>query len=93
MLVLIRADGSEQVYAVGPAATIGRTRQNDIVIEEADVSRQHARVVLEDASYVIRDLGSNNGTWVNDEKVEGARTLVHGDRVAIGNQNFRFQHQ
>jgi hypothetical protein len=92
-LVLVRPDGGEQVYAIGPVASIGRTRQNDIVIEEADVSRQHAKVALEAGGYVIRDLGSNNGTFVNDEQIDGARALRSGDRIGIGNQVLRFEQQ
>ncbi|MBI3394092.1 MAG: FHA domain-containing protein [Nitrospirae bacterium] len=62
---------------------IGRLSSNEIPIPDTRVSRQHAVVIRSDDGYLIRDLGSMNGTYVNNEKVGEAR-LKPGDRITIG---------
>ena len=52
--------------------------------EDAEISRRHALVRSGDAGLEIEDAGSSNGTFVNEERITGARTLAHGDRVRIG---------
>src|SRR5918999_910537 len=52
--------------------------------EDAEISRQHALVRSGDAGLEIEDAGSSNGTFVNEERITGARKLSHGDRVRIG---------
>lgn len=59
--------------------TVGRSKQCEIVISLLGLSRKHARVVPTDDGVVVEDLGSQNGTWVNNQRIEGARTLKHGD--------------
>jgi hypothetical protein len=67
----------------GPRATIGRGLDNDVVLEDASVSRHHAEVVRESGRTEIRDLGSRNGTWVNARRI--TVSAVHpGDQVAFG---------
>ena len=64
---------------------IGRSRTSAVHIPETTVSRQHARVTVNDGGIVLlADLGSANGTVVNGEKVEGDRRLADGDRVLVG---------
>ena len=62
---------------------IGRLSSNEVAIPDTRVSRQHAVVIRSDDGYLIRDLGSMNGTSVNGEKVGEAR-LKPGDRITIG---------
>jgi diguanylate cyclase (GGDEF)-like protein len=62
---------------------IGREAGNDLVIDDPDVSRHHALVLSEGAGHAVRDLGSTNGTWVNDAEVEKT-PLRSGDQVRLG---------
>ncbi|MGC8917179.1 MAG: FHA domain-containing protein [Thermoanaerobaculum sp.] len=63
--------------------TIGRSPRNDICIAEASVSRQHAEIFLSARGYSIRDLGSNNGVFVNGQKVL-EQLLASGDVIELG---------
>ncbi len=66
--------------------TIGRSEDNDIVFSHPAVSRRHARVVRRDPDgvYLIEDLGSSNGTFINGEKVVQPRQLKRGDTIRVG---------
>ena len=64
--------------------TIGRQDGNTIRLTERNVSRRHARLVKEDGSVLIEDLGSYNGVRVNGEKIEGPTKIKEGDLVEIG---------
>jgi pSer/pThr/pTyr-binding forkhead associated (FHA) protein len=64
--------------------TIGRTTGNDIVIPDSAMSRQHARVDVSAEGVSVVDLGSLNGVYVNDVRIEDARELTDGDEVRIG---------
>lgn len=63
--------------------TVGRSRSNDIVVPEDAASARHCRIDREGDSYVMYDLGSTNGTWVNGIRTERA-ILQHGDRLKVG---------
>lgn len=67
--------------------TIGRDEGNDIVVDDLTVSRRHARVSQTPDGYLIEDLGSRNGTYVNGSRVASA-TIVNGDLVTVGNRQF-----
>ncbi len=87
---LLLVDGRRMV--VGPAgATIGRSRQCDIVIDDPNVSRQHAEVRPRGGSWVINDLGSTNGSSVNGRRVQEAEVLRPGDEIEIGTSAIRFE--
>jgi hypothetical protein len=67
----------------GPRVSIGRGLDNDIVLEDASVSRHHAEISREGTRLEVRDLGSTNGTWVNAARVSAA--AIHpGDQLAFG---------
>ncbi|MDP7421610.1 MAG: SpoIIE family protein phosphatase [bacterium] len=72
------------------ANTIGRGIGNEIVIPSIKVSRQHARIVLKEEGYVIVDLQSTNGTFVNGTKIN-ERPLEEGDEILVGNIRFFFK--
>lgn len=66
-----------------PAMTIGRSEDNDIVIDDRWVSRHHARIRVDGQQYIVEDLGSKNGTLVNGQRIEGPRGLADGDEIQI----------
>ncbi len=63
---------------------IGRHESNDLSFNSRNVSNYHAEILNEDDALVLHDLGSTNGSYVNEERVK-RRKLNHGDRVRIGN--------
>jgi pSer/pThr/pTyr-binding forkhead associated (FHA) protein len=67
-----------------PEISIGRDNTNTIAISDAEVSRRHARMELRGSAYVIQDLGSTNGTFVNGMRVSGIQVLNTGDMVSFG---------
>ncbi|MCC7205966.1 MAG: FHA domain-containing protein [Anaerolineae bacterium] len=73
----------EYVLVEGATASIGRAPENDISIPERHVSRQHAVIVFRDGVFTITDLGSANGTFVNDRKLTGPFPLAHGDIIRL----------
>lgn len=70
--------------------TIGRQTDADIVLIDPKASRLHARVLIEGDGVAIEDLGSSNGTHVNEERITGTVTLKEGDTVRIGETVWRF---
>lgn len=64
--------------------TVGRESSNTIAINDAEVSRKHARLEKRGTSYVIQDLGSTNGTFVNGGRISGIQVLNAGDEVSFG---------
>lgn len=73
-----------------PSAVLGRHPNCDIVLDQKAVSRQHARIVRIDGKHYIEDLRSRNGTFVNDQLVQGRHLLRDGDRVRICEVEFVF---
>ena len=74
----------------GKQITIGRLPENDIAIDNLSVSRKHAVIHSIRSGYVLRDLGSKNGTLLNGEKVEHGE-LKGGDTITIGKYEIAFQ--
>jgi hypothetical protein len=69
---------------------IGRLGESDLVLSDPGVSRRHAEVRHEDGKYVIADLGSTNGTMVNESTI-GERVLEEGDRITVGRTVLEFR--
>lgn len=67
-----------------PEITIGRALDNEIVIPEPQVSKHHMRLLRERDGYTLEDLGSLNGTYVNEVRISGVVTLKLGDLVRVG---------
>ncbi len=75
----------------GRTVTVGRTQGCDIVLErDTLVSRRHATLSPDENQYVLTDLGSSNGTFVNDVEISEPTPLQHGDRVLIGQHELLF---
>ena len=70
----------------GDQLNIGRDSQNDIAINDAEISRRHARLTFQGGKYVLEDLGSTNGTFVNGQRLAGPRVLKAGEVVSFGEQ-------
>jgi len=69
---------------------IGRLAANEITLADSNISRQHAEVVPVEDGYEIIDLGSTNGTLVNDERIH-SRLLAEGDRITLGTTTLVFR--
>jgi hypothetical protein len=77
---------------VGPGgATMGRSRQCDVTVDDANVSRTHAEVRPRGGSWVLNDLGSTNGSRLNGHRVEGSEVLKPGDEIELGTTVLRFE--
>jgi len=84
-LVMRAGPSIGKVFTISKAEMhIGRDISNEIVINDAEVSRKHIRIVIQAGEVIIEDLGSTNGTFVNDTRVSGPYTLVPGDTVQLG---------
>ena len=76
---------SGQTYGVSPhGLRLGRGRENDVVLDDAAVSRRHATLWVSQGRCYVRDEGSTNGTFVNERRITGAHELQPGDRLRIG---------
>ena len=87
--------GEEGRVALGATLTLGREVGNDLVIEDPGVSRMHAEIVQTEGGYTLRDLGSTNGTYVNQQRVADVDYLLkNGDHIQFGTADklFIFRH-
>ena len=83
-LVVIYGQNIGQKYLLKPGEIlIGRSSQSQIHIDHESVSRRHARLILSESGVVLSDLGSTNGSYVNDEPVS-ERALGNGDLIKVG---------
>jgi pSer/pThr/pTyr-binding forkhead associated (FHA) protein len=81
-------DGREYVIT-GSSLVFGREAGSDVVVSGKDVSRRHAEIVQTPKGYLLVD-SSTNGTFVNEERVQGQRVLARADVIRIGEEQFRF---
>ena len=70
--------------------TIGRSPNCEIPVDQESVSRRHCRIQFEDGEFLVRDLDSTNGTYVNDAPVEPQGRLRHGDQLMVGRTILKF---
>ena len=70
----------------GDQLFIGRDASHAVSINDAEVSRKHARLTFQGGKYVIEDLGSTNGTFVNGQRLVSPAVLKAGDVVSLGEQ-------
>jgi pSer/pThr/pTyr-binding forkhead associated (FHA) protein len=91
VLAMFKCDGERRSFSVVREMTvIGRREDCDLRIPVGDVSRKHCRLVMEEESIRIEDLGSSNGTYVNSQRVQEA-VLQPGDRIQVGPVQFIIQ--
>ena len=84
MLLMVEGPApGKRIFMDQPVLLIGRDERCDIVIVDRQVSRQHASITLEEDSYVVRDLDSKNGTFVNGQELGAPYALQDGDEIQI----------
>jgi len=84
MVATLTSDDGTMHPLLEEEETIGRTPANSIALRDNSVSARHARVVRTPEGFLIEDVGSRNGTYINSEKVAEKRLLVDGDLVRLG---------
>lgn len=84
-LVMTKGPQPGQTFNLSQDLTnLGRGPSNEIVINHAQVSRQHARLTRQGGTVVLEDLGSTNGTYVNGVRLTAPQTLSNGDVIGLG---------
>ena len=93
-LFFVGLDGTEKSYRLQTHRpfTVGRDPGNDIILRDPKVSRHHAEIVFERGFFVLHDLASANGTFVNGKRIRIA-PLTHGVKVRMGNSFGRFSEE
>ena len=94
-VLVIRTFGDregEMVCLESDAFTIGRSPQSDLFLDDVTVSRHHARVVADAEGFILEDLNSLNGTYVNRKRIE-RHQLTDGDELQIGKFKLEFLHR
>jgi pSer/pThr/pTyr-binding forkhead associated (FHA) protein len=93
-IFFVGLDGAEKSYRLQTHRpfTLGRDPGNDIILRDPKVSRHHAEIVFERGFFVLHDLASANGTFVNGKRVRVA-PLTHGARLRMGNTYGRFSEE
>jgi len=91
LVVIYGTDLGRRVPLTRSSFTIGRSSKNDLSIDQESVSRKHARISYNGKSFVLVDMRSKNGTYVNDEPVT-ERVLHNGDQVKVGRSILKFMH-
>lgn len=84
-LIVRRGPQPNQIYELSKdSISLGRDITNDIVINDPEVSRHHGRLIRGGGGYTMEDLGSTNGTFINGQRLNGARPLNGGDTMGLG---------
>lgn len=88
MLVQYTSDGEKLSWPLNRVhpITIGRSRECDLIFPARDISRRHAQIYWDGDVYRLEDLGSINGTHVNDSKCEATQILQNGDEIRLGEE-------
>jgi pSer/pThr/pTyr-binding forkhead associated (FHA) protein len=85
LVVVEPADQRGRSYQIGNEVTLGRAAGCQITVDDNFVSQLHARVFARDGRFLVEDLGSTNGTYLNRQKVAGPMVISPGDRLQVGN--------
>ena len=83
--VVVYADGAKpRTVKMAASMVIGRAPECELMLEDTYVSQQHARIFGKNGAWYVEDLGSTNGTFVNDQKLAAPAMVQPGDRVRVG---------
>ena len=88
-ILLVSPEG-QQVVELRDHNSLGRHPSNTVQLLDKIVSKEHCIIELRGNQFVLRDLGSLNGTFINNERVRGEAPLKHGDEIALGATRGRF---
>src|SRR4051812_46425219 len=88
-LILATAEG-QQAIELRPINSLGRHPNNTIQLLDKIVSKEHCILEQRDGQFILRDLGSLNGTYINGERVRGEQLLRHGDEITLGSTRARY---
>lgn len=83
------ASPSESDFRLRGGVTVIGRQEGDLVVDDPSVSARHCQIEERDDRFIVRDLGSSNGTFVNERLVRSAR-LQSGDRIQVGTTRFVF---
>jgi predicted component of type VI protein secretion system len=84
-LVMKAGPAPGKVYPLeGSEISIGREVGSNVFVNDVEVSRKHAHLTMQAGKYVLEDMGSTNGTFVNGQRVTGSRVLQPGDTILLG---------
>lgn len=89
LVVIYGVELGKRIPLGGAAIECGRAVQADVPLDDDAVSRRHAQIAWSGTAHVLRDLGSTNGTYVNDRQVK-EKLLADGDQIKIGRTIFKF---
>ena len=90
LVVIYGPDLGHRYEMGGDEITIGRDIENQVTLDLDNVSRRHARLAQRDGKVFVSDLGSTNGTFLNDQEVKGELPLRSGDLLKVGGAIFKF---
>ena len=77
------------VIPVNGELTLGRKEDNLLILTDPYVSGHHAKIYVKNTDYILEDMGSTNGTLLNNERLEGKEILALGDEIKVGSAVFK----
>jgi len=84
-MVVVHEEGSKpRSVPVSGNMVLGRAAECELALDDTYISQQHARLFAKDGSWYVEDLGSTNGTFVNDQRLASPAMVQPGDRVRVG---------
>ena len=89
--LILLGDQQREYLIAGVDRTIGRGASNDLVVDDEEVSAQHAKISFRDQSFWVQDLQSRNGTFVNGSRIGESTQLHNEDLLKIGGTLMKFQ--
>jgi pSer/pThr/pTyr-binding forkhead associated (FHA) protein len=91
-IVILKSPGEKigETFFLDNQIVIGRSSESDIEISDTSVSHQHASILRDGKTYKLEDLGSKNGTYLNQRRIAKAARLKHGDIIEVGKTAFEF---
>ncbi len=91
-LVLLNREGHDSIFELNTKQTfIGRKKTNTIILNDEQISKQHAEISTNNSEYWIKDMESKNGVFINGRKIINKELLFHGCLIKLGSSIFRFE--
>jgi hypothetical protein len=89
-IAVVEGPDAGKEFELSGSTVIGR-HEGDVALDDSEVSRSHASLVFDGTTVTVQDLGSTNGTFVNEERVSGPRQLGAGDKLRVGTTVFELR--